>query len=115
MISGKLDEIDLRILAILQLDGRIDTVALSRQVNLSRGPVAIRIEKLQEAGYIRGFTALLDREKIGRPVLVLTHVQLEKQPTQLLEEFEQLAADLPEIQSCLHVSGTWNFILQVTA
>lgn len=61
------------------------------------------------------FAAMLDREKIGRPVLVVTHVQLEKQTTELLEEFERLAGELPEVQCCLHVSGGWNFILHITA
>lgn len=115
MVNGKLDEIDFKILNILQLEGRIDTVALSRQVSLSRGPVSLRIVKLQELGYIRKFAAILDREMIGRPVLVVTHIQLEKQTTGLLDEFERLANSLPEVQCCLHVSGPWNFILHITA
>jgi len=115
MINGQLDEIDLRILAVLQSDGRTDMAELSRKVNLSRTPVSLRVEKLMEAQVIRRFVGIVDRIKVGRPVLVVTHIKLEKQTTSLLLEFETYAAGLPEVQSCLHVSGDWNFILQVTA
>jgi DNA-binding Lrp family transcriptional regulator len=55
----------------------------------------------------------LDREKIGQPVLVFTHVRLEKQTTELLKVFEDAVRQLPEVQYLLHVSGGWNFILHV--
>jgi len=115
MVGGKPDEIDLRILNILQTNGRIDVQQLSGMVNLSRTPVQARIDKLEQAGVIRGYSALLDREKAGCPVLVITHIKLEKQTTELLDEFEQLMSGVSEIQFCLHVSGTWNFILHVSA
>ena len=115
MVGGKPDEIDLRILALLQKNGRIDIQQLSGMVNLSRTPVQARIDKLEDAGVIKGYTALLDREKAGCPTLVITHIKLEKQTTELLEEFERAVSGMQEIQFCLHVSGTWNFILHVTA
>lgn len=115
MNNGKLDEIDRNILNELQLDGRIDILELSSRVNLSRTPVSLRLEKMVKLGVIRGFVALLDREKVGQPVLVVTHVRLEKQTTLLLEEFEGIVCDMSEVQACLHVSGDWNFILLVSS
>lgn len=115
MTGGKPDEIDLRILAALQKDGRMDGQALAREVNLSRTPVSARVDKLLEAGVIRRFTALVDREKVGRPVLVVTHVKLQQQTAEQLAEFEKRMRAVPEVQTCLLVSGEWNFILLVTA
>ncbi|MDB5004404.1 MAG: AsnC family transcriptional regulator [Mucilaginibacter sp.] len=115
MNNGKLDEIDRNILNVLQQDGRIETQELAKRVNLSRTPVSLRLEKLVASGVIRGFTALLDREKVGWPVLAVTHVKLEKQTTLLLAEFEELACGMPEVQACLHVSGDWNFIMLVSS
>ncbi|MBB5396674.1 Lrp/AsnC family transcriptional regulator [Mucilaginibacter sp. AK015] len=115
MNNGKLDEIDKSILNVLQREGRIETLELSKRVNLSRTPVSLRLEKLLESRVIRGFAALLDREKAGWPVLVVTHVKLEKQTTLLLTEFEEQACTMTEVQACFHVSGDWNFILLVAA
>lgn len=110
-----LDATDIKLLNYLQQDGRISERQLAALVFKSPPTVNERLGKLQERGYIRRFTVLLDREKIGQPVLVLTHVRLEKQTTELLNAFEEAVKRLPEVQCLLHVSGSWNFILHVTA
>jgi Lrp/AsnC family leucine-responsive transcriptional regulator len=115
MINGQLDEIDLKILGLLQDNARMDIMEVVRRVNLTKTPVTKRIKKLRATGYIKSYVALLDREKIGQPVLVITHVKLDKQTTAQLDTFEAMAKDMPEVQFCLHVSGGWNFILHITA
>lgn len=115
MINGQLDETDIRILNHLQQDARIDVSKLSTLVYKSASPVAERIRKLQEAGYIKNYFAILDRSKIGKPVLVVTLVKLERQTKTLLNEFERTADTMDEVQFCLHLSGKWDFILHVTA
>ena len=115
MTAGKLDDIDLKILHILQEDSSIDVARLAQMVNRTANPIHERIRKLVELGYIKKFTAILDRVLIGQPVLVLLMVRLKEQNTQRMFEFEQVVNAMPEVQSCLMVSGTWNFILQVTA
>lgn len=115
MLNGHLDEIDLKILGLLQENARMDVMEIVRRVNLTKTPVAKRIRKLKATGFIKTYVSLLDREKIGQPVLVVTHVKLEKQTTTLLNEFEAAMNEMPEVQFCLHVSGGWNFILHVTA
>lgn len=115
MINNHLDEIDLKILHLLQGNARMDIMEMVRRVNLTKTPVAKRIQKLKESGHIKAYVALLDREKIGQAVLVITHVKLEKQTTTLLNEFEKAMEEMPEVQFCLHVSGGWNFILHITA
>ena len=64
-------------------------------------------------GIIKGYIALVDRGMVGHPVLVVAYVRLDNQTTEQLEEFEQLANALYEIEFCLHVSGSWNFILHI--
>lgn len=115
MNAGKPDEIDFRILEYLQENARMQTNTLGSKVGLSISPVTTRIEKLEEAGFIRKYTAILDREKIGQAVLVILMVKLKEQNTERLLEFEGLVCGMPQVQSCLTVSGNWNFILQVTA
>src|ERR1700744_3395600 len=115
MISGKLDEIDLKILNILQKDASIDVAKLATMVNRTPNPIHERIRKLIDTGIIRKFTTILDRTQIGQPVLVILMVRLKEQNTQGMLEFEQMVSAMPQVQSCLTVSGSWNFILQVTA
>ncbi|MCR8556978.1 Lrp/AsnC family transcriptional regulator [Mucilaginibacter sp. BJC16-A38] len=110
-----LDPTDVKLLQHLQQDGRISERQLAALVFKSPPAVHDRLVRLRENGYIKGYTVLLDREKIGQPVLVLTHVRLEKQTTELLNAFEEAVKLLPEVQYLLHVSGGWNFILHVTA
>jgi DNA-binding Lrp family transcriptional regulator len=115
MTNGKLDDLDIRILNLLQKDARTGLLEIVRGINLSKTPTAKRIRKLKDKGYIKKFVTVLNREKIGQPVLVITHVKLDKQTTPELEAFEAMVNDMPEVQFCLHVSGSWNFILHVTA
>jgi len=110
-----MDPTDKKILNILQQEARISERALAARVFKAAPTVHERLEKLENQGYIKGYVALLDREKIGRPVLVVLMVRLKAQNTAMLAEFEELVREMPEVQSCLIVSGNWNFILQVTA
>ncbi|HTD99043.1 MAG TPA: Lrp/AsnC family transcriptional regulator [Mucilaginibacter sp.] len=111
----QLDPTDIRILNILQQDGRITERQLAARVFKAAPTVHDRIEKLAANGYIKGYITLLDREKIGRAVLVVLMVKLKAQNTDLLTEFENHVREMSEVQSCFIVSGDWNFILQVTA
>lgn len=110
-----LDPTDIKLLQLLQENGRMSERQLAALVFKSPPTVNERLVKLRQQGYIRGYTVLLDRDKIGQPVLVLTHVRLERQTTEALNAFEEAVRLLPEVQYLLHVSGAWNFILHVTA
>ncbi|WP_448698173.1 Lrp/AsnC family transcriptional regulator [Mucilaginibacter sp. AW1-3] len=114
MINGKLDDIDLKILAQLQRDARINNVALGKLVNLSSGPVQTRIEKLEEAGYIERYQAIVNRVAVGRPVLVVLLICLQNQQASQMRAFELMLSALPEVQSCYIVAGKWNFVVHVS-
>jgi len=115
MNNGRPDEIDFKIMDILQSNARIDVTRIARKLNKTPHPIHDRIDRLEQEGFIKGYVALLDRAKVGKPVLVITSVQLAQQTTILLEEFERLATNLPEVQNCFHISGPWNFVLHITA
>ncbi|WP_428331628.1 Lrp/AsnC family transcriptional regulator [Mucilaginibacter sp.] len=115
MVGGKLDDIDKKILNKLQQDARISMGKLAGLVNVTQTPVAERINKLEEHGFIGRYVTLLDRNKAGRPVLVNLFVKLDPQTSETLEKFEDVVKMLPEIQAVFVVSGAWNFILHVSA
>jgi Lrp/AsnC family leucine-responsive transcriptional regulator len=115
MNGNKLDEIDIRILGLLQQDARMGIGRIGRLVGLSESPVTNRIEKMEEAGIIQRYVAVLNREKTTRPVMVVLLVKLKDPSAQLFSDFEQLVTAMSEVQSCLLISGNWNFLLHVTA
>jgi len=115
MINGKPDLLDIQIMDELQRNGRIDVTRIAKKVSKTVHPIHDRIYRLEEEGYIKGYVAVLDRDKIGKPVLVVTMVKLESQTKELIDEFEQAVSLMPEVQACLLVTGNFNFLLQVSA
>jgi DNA-binding Lrp family transcriptional regulator len=113
MTMGMLDQTDIKILNLLQQDARINLKELAGRVHRSPTPVQERIHKLQEQGYIRQYTAILDRVKIGRPLLAITQVTLSEHTKITLSDFEATMNQMPEVQACFHTSGTFDFILHI--
>ena len=112
--NGQLDPTDIRILEILQVDARMDATHIGYAVHKSEAAVRKRLAKLREQGYIRRFAALLDRNLVGRPTLMITLVKLNGHSAIALRDFATVMSSHPEVQVCLHLSGEYDFILQVT-
>ncbi|MGX0977678.1 DNA-binding Lrp family transcriptional regulator [Roseovarius sp. MBR-51] len=117
MTSGyKLDRIDVKILAELQRNGRITNVELADLVHLSPSPCLIRVKKLQQAGYITGYTAKIDVAKLGETLTVFTEFTL-KNHRQI--DFARFQEALEKIDSCVEchlVSGGYDYLVKfVTA
>src|SRR5215813_7806903 len=87
-VPGRLDEIDWKILKELQDDGRITNVELARRVGISAPPCLRRVRALEEAGFIKGYRALLDEKSIGYEVTVFAMVHLSSQAEADLKAFE---------------------------
>lgn len=107
----KLDEIDLRILAMLQKDGRISITDLAQQVELTPPTVQRRVKLLEEAGYIKGYVALLDPIKLNLPVAAFIFVE-----TMAACNIEEVGRDLralPGVQEMHNLIGEWCFLLKV--
>src|SRR5262245_58941272 len=93
----RLDEIDRKILRALQQDARLTTAQLADRIGLSTTPCWNRLKRLETQGYIDGYVALLNQEKLGLPETVIVEVTLDRHDEEVLARFGQLLTDLPEV------------------
>lgn len=110
-----LDAIDRRILRELQKDGRLSNVELAERVGLSASPCLRRLRLLEEAGVIRGYTALVDQRQVGMPISVFVSVKLDRQREEELARFEDAVRRCPEVLECYLMTGTRDYLLRVVA
>src|ERR1700722_6117275 len=111
----RLDAIDRDILRELQDDGRITNVELARRVGISAPPCLRRVRSLEEAGYIKGYRALLDETVLGCEVTAFAMVHLASQAETDLEAFEAFVRGEPLVRECWMLSGEIDFILKCVA
>ena len=114
-MSKDLDDIDRKILAEIQSDGRITNVELARRVGISPPPCLRRVRSLEEAGYISGYRGLLDPRKLGFDVTVFAMVHLASQADADLRAFEAFVRAEPMVRECWMLSGETDFILKCVA
>ncbi len=111
----KLDRIDYRILRDLQAEGRMTNVELAKRAGISAPPCLRRVRALEKAGYIRGYHADLDPERLGFEVMFIALVGLDSQSEAVLSAFEQAMAEWPEVRECHMARGPSDFVLKVVA
>ena len=114
-MSKNLDEIDLKILAEIQADGRITNVELAKRVGISPPPCLRRVRTLEEEGYIQGYRGLLDPRRLGFDVTVFASVHLSSQADADLRAFEEFVRKEPLVRECWMLSGEVDFILKCVA
>ena len=110
-----LDDIDRKIIAELQDDGRMTNVELARRAGISPPPCLRRVRRLEEAGYIQGYHAQTDGQKLGWQIAFFVIVGLESQKQSILNEFEALVAGWPEVRECHMIRGGGDFLLKLVA
>jgi Lrp/AsnC family transcriptional regulator, leucine-responsive regulatory protein len=108
-----LDDIDRKILAVLQTDGRISLADLSAKVGLSPSPCLRRIRMLERDGIIARYAAVLSQDKVGLPVSVFVSIKLESQREQALERFNKAIAKWPEVLECYLMTGPRDYLLRI--
>lgn len=113
MPTTALDEIDHRILAELQSDGRMSNQDLSERVGLSPSPCLRRLRQLEAGGVIQRYVALVDPEAVGLGVTAFVRVRLDQQDDRHLAVFEQAVADFPEVMECYLMTGEADYQLRV--
>jgi Lrp/AsnC family leucine-responsive transcriptional regulator len=125
MAAMALDKIDRKILAILQADGRLSNQEVAEQVSLSPSPCLRRIRRLEEAGVIRQYVALLDPDKIGLGLLAYVNVRLEKHSDSQgtgrprsssaspRANFAASVGNWPEVVACYAMTGEMDYLLRV--
>ena len=110
-----LDKFDLIILNELQNDGRLSNAELSSRVGLSAAPCWRRVKALEDAGFIKGYRAEIDRQKIGLGVLAFVRLDADRNSGDVLQALENAIRTIPEVVSCHYISGTGTFELQVVS
>jgi len=115
MAISKLDEIDRRILAELQADGRMTNVELAKRVGISAPPCLRRVRTLEESGFIRGYHADVEARALGFEVQVFAMVGLVSQAEVDLSAFEDRCRGWPLVRECHMLNGEVDFILKCVA
>lgn len=112
MPSSKLDAIDLKLLSLLQEDGRMTNVDLAKSVGISAPPCLRRIRALEENGYIQGFHADVNEKELGFEVKAFAMVGLHSQAEVDLSAFEERCRNWPLVRECHMLNGEIDFILK---
>jgi Lrp/AsnC family leucine-responsive transcriptional regulator len=112
-VERQIDDIDKMILGELQADSAMSNVELARRISLSPPAVHTRIKRLEELGYIRGYVALLDREKLGYDMLCIISVTLQLHQMDRINTFREAVAQMPEVLECYFVTGEFDYLLKV--
>lgn len=108
-----MDAFDRRIVRALSMNARLSILELSAEVGLSATPVARRLRRLEQAGIVTGYTALIDETALGYTVSVFVSVKLDKQIDDALEAFESAVANFPEVVDCWLMTGSRDYLLRI--
>ena len=112
MNTPELNRIDRHMLRILQQDGRISYSELARRVGLSTTPCIERMKRLERAGIVKGFSAVLDPEQLGAGLVVFVQIRLSRTAQDIFAQFKEAATLLPQVQECYLVSGNFDYLIK---
>ena len=108
-----MDKIDLKMIAVLQKDGRISVTDLSKRVGLSKTPCQARLKKLQDTGVITGFCAVVNSSALDRNHIAFTEVKLNDTRDKALTAFNDAVRQIPEVEQCHMIAGQFDYLLKV--
>ncbi|MDJ0637910.1 MAG: Lrp/AsnC family transcriptional regulator [Paracoccaceae bacterium] len=111
----EIDATDARILTVLQRKGRISNADLAEEVNLSASACHRRVHRLEDAGFIRDYVALLDPKKLKRSTVVFVEITLSGQSDEVLDAFEREVTRIPDVLECHLMAGKADYLLKVVA
>ena len=109
----ELDRADLKLLDMLQQDGRVTVQALSEAIHLSARATLNRVRKLENEGVIEGYRALVSRSALGEQICVFAEIALKDQRQAVIQRFEKRMAASPEVVACYIVSGRYDYLVRV--
>ncbi len=111
----KFDKLDKKILQLLQNDSTLNTKQIADEVGLSITPTYERIKRMERTGVVEKYVALVNKEKIGKNLVVFCNVSLLVHSKPLLKKFEQAVSKLDEVMECYHTAGTFDYLLKVVS
>jgi len=109
----QLDRIDRNILAALSRDGRLSMADLAGKVGLSKTPVQARVRRLERDGYIRGYMALIDHDRLGEGHIAFVQVKLSDTRSAALDAFNKAVRGVPEVEQCHMIASSFDYLLKV--
>lgn len=112
-MPDQIDRIDLNIIAALSKEARLSMAELAGQVGLSKTPVAARVKRLEADGYIRGYSAIVDRERLGEGHIAFVQVKLSDTRSAALAEFNKAVMTIREIEQCHMMASSFDYLLKV--
>lgn len=112
-MEKKLDATDYKLLNLLQQDCRMKIKELAGALNLTTTPVFERIKKLERAGVINKYIAILVPEKVGKKLNAFVNVYLKEHSKEIVDLFVEMVTVFPEVMECHYVTGGADFILKV--
>jgi len=113
MAEDQLDRIDRNILAALSANGRLSAAELGAKVGLSKTPVQARVKRLEREGYIRGYAAIVDRERMGEGHVAFVQVKLSDTRSAALDAFNKAVLTIPEVEQCHMIASSFDYLLKV--
>lgn len=109
----KLDQIDYKLIELLQQNCKQTTKELAAQLDLSTTAVHERIKKLERQKIITDYIAVVNKDKIDRSFLAISHIKIKSHSKDAILQFEKKIHQIPEILECFHVSGEYDYILKI--
>jgi Lrp/AsnC family leucine-responsive transcriptional regulator len=112
-MTDQLDRIDRNIIAALAGDGRLSMSELAAKVGLSKTPVQARVRRLEQDGFIRGYAAVIDRERMGEGHFAFVQVKLSDTRSEALNTFNKAVQGIAEIEQCHMMAASFDYLLKV--
>ena len=109
----EMDRFDLAILRVLAVDGRITATELARRIGLSKSPTQARMKRLEDAGVITGYRALLDPIRMGLAHVAFVEVRLSDTREAALQAFNRAVMTIPEVEQCHMIASRFDYLLKV--
>ena len=110
---ASIDNFDHKILKLLQGDGRMTITELSNKIGLSKTPCLKRIKKLEAAGYIKGYTAIIDHELVKNNHIAFVQIKMDDTKTNALNAFNRAIKEIPEVEQCHMIASNFDYLLKV--
>lgn len=112
-MTEQIDRIDRNIISALAAEARLSMAELAIRVGLSKTPVIARVKRLEANGYIRGYSAIIDRERMGEGHIAFVQVKLSETRSAALDAFNRAVMSVREIEQCHMIASSFDYLLKV--